>query len=147
MKLNKLGMLANKYWKDIPNHLPHVSLLEHIVMPNHLHGIILIKGYAKLNSEGEDWFDTASRVATQSGLKEAFGAPNKGTLPTIIRSYKSGVSREINRLYAEPLSPFWQRGYFKRVIRTEKELLSIIKYIRDNPKNWDKDPDNPRNNL
>jgi putative transposase len=137
MYLNQLGKLVEEHWREIPDHLPYVKLLEYKVMPNHLHGVIIIK------KEGRGvGLDTASRVATQLSQHEAFGKPTVGTLPTIIRSFKSGVSYEVNNLFKDSFSPLWQRGYHERVIRNKAELLAIIKYIRDNPKNWDKDPHN-----
>lgn len=74
---------------------------------------------------------------------ERFGKPVADSLPTIIRSFKSAVTRRVNLMLAFPESTFWQRNYYERVIRNEKELNLIRQYIMDNPLKWGIDRENP----
>ncbi|MCP9448033.1 MAG: hypothetical protein NNA22_10760, partial [Nitrospira sp.] len=80
MRLNDAGGIARQCWFDIPAHFPNASLDEFIVMPNHVHGIIVVDGRG-----------TACRAPT-----EQFGRPVTGSIPTIIRSFKSAVTKQIN---------------------------------------------------
>ncbi|MGM0545474.1 MAG: transposase [Bacteroidota bacterium] len=125
MILNKYGQIAKKEWFRTEKLRDNVCLDEFIVMPNHLHGIIELKGGR----------DTARRVPT----KEEFGQPTKNSIPTIIRSYKSAVTKAINELNAQPGDKVWQRNYYDHIIRNRHELNGIRKYIRNNPKNWEND--------
>jgi REP element-mobilizing transposase RayT len=131
MDLNEIGVIADNCWRKLPNELTYVHLLKHVVMLNHLHGIIVIDNDGQIAG-------TASRAPTRT---EAFGKPTGGSLPSIIRSYKSGVTRRINQTYPNLYSHIWQRGYYERVVRNERELKSKIDYIITNPDNWEKDPE------
>jgi REP element-mobilizing transposase RayT len=122
--LSKIGEIAEDCWKDIPGHFPYVSLMDYIFMPNHLHGLIC------LNENG-----TIYRAST--GGKESFGQPLKGSIPTIIRTYKAAVTRIINRNIIKPSTPIWQPGYYEHVIRNEEELRYTINYTKLNPANWE----------
>ena len=95
MRLNDAGRVAQMVWKAIPDHFPQVEIDASVVMPNHVHGIIIIVGA------------THASPSTQSG-------PPKGSLGAIVGSYKSAVSREINQLHRTPGALVWQRNYFTR---------------------------------
>ena len=129
MVLNDVGRLVAKCWRDIPAHFPHVELDEFIVMPNHVHGILLIA-----NCRG-----TACRAPTG----ERFGKPIGGSLPTIVRSFKSAATKRINERRNEPGMKFWQRNYYEHIIRNEGELSDIREYIVNNPLKWEFDRENP----
>jgi putative transposase len=74
---------------------------------------------------------------------EQFGRPVTGSIPTIIRSYKSAVSLRIHHLRGTPGSPVWQRNFYERVVRDEDELRQIAEYILNNPLGWETDGENP----
>ena len=97
-------------------------------MLNHIHGIIKITRR-----------DTACRVSTM----EQFGKPVLGSLPTIIRSYKSAVTKHINKIRNTPTGFVWQRGFYDHIIRNEHDLNRIREYIRNNPLKWEFDRNNP----
>ena len=90
-----------------------------VIMPDHFHGIICLYK--------EDGKETS----------EAFGRPVAGSLSTIIRSFKSSVTRRFHLLPGHLGQAFWQRNYFEHVIRNEKDLRRIEKYIFDNPYVWE----------
>ena len=110
-------------WLGLPARFPRVVLDELVIMPNHLHGIIIL-------------------ALTAAGKGAASGAP---TLGQIIRAFKSLAAIEANGILGSSGRPFWQRNYYEHVIRDEDELNIIRQYIRDNPRNWLDDPDNPSN--
>jgi REP element-mobilizing transposase RayT len=132
MGLNEYGGIAAACLKKIPDHFAHVDMDYMIVMPNHIHFILII------NHPGRG---TACRAPTV----ERFGSPVHGSVPTIIRSYKSVVTKQINRTRNTPGFPVWQRNYHDRIIRNEKELYETRKYIQNNPFQWDRDDNNPMN--
>ena len=123
MVLSKYGEIVQQCWEKIPEHFPNIEIDEFQIMPNHVHGIIHIcRG-------------TACRAPT----KGMFGKPLPGSLSTIIRSFKSAVTRQINQSRNTPGTRLWQRNFYEHVIRNEKDLLRIREYIISNPENWDKD--------
>jgi putative transposase len=130
MILNEMGLIADMCWQQIPNHFTQAKLYDYIVMPNHVHGLI-----ALLNDEKTD---TAWRVPTVSVRNwESFSRPTSNSIPTIIRSYKSAVSRLIRMKFPVQGERIWQSRFFERVIRNERELKAAIDYIKCNPANWE----------
>ncbi len=132
MMLNDLGKIADECWCAISEHFPNVESGAHVVMPNHVHGIIVIH-----NVDGRG---TIYRAPTQ----EQFQKPVAGSLPTIIRTYKAAVSRIIARKHNA--TGIWQRNYYEHIIRDEKDLQNKTDYINANPMLWNEDDNNPRNN-
>ncbi len=125
MRLSNLGAIAYNYWLKIPQHFSHVTLDIFVIMPNHIHGIV--------------WLNHEQK---QSTSKRKFGDIVAGSLSSIIRSYKAAVTKEINLMCGQKgTSLVWQRNYYEHIIRDEKALQNIRKYIQDNPLNWDKDPE------
>jgi hypothetical protein len=74
---------------------------------------------------------------------EQFGKPVSGSIPTIVRSYKSAVTKSINELRCAPSNPIWQRNYYEHIITTDREYESIVEYIDANPRAWLNDSENP----
>jgi putative transposase len=142
-RLSRLGKMVEDCWREIPKHFPNVHLDEWVIMPNHLHGIIVIRFPADkiLVNEG-----TACRAPTsirQSTSREPsfeeFGKPVKGSLPTIVRSFKGAASKKVREECGEKFLPLWQRGYFEHVIRNEDSFNRIRNYIWENPIHWESD--------
>ena len=131
IRLSEFGKVVWKSWHEIPEHLSGVRMDEFVVMPNHVHGILLIPD----NRRG-----TACRAPTP----ERFGRPVSGSLPTIVRSFKSVSTKRINRIRSTPGTPVWQRNYYERVIRSEAELDRVRQYIVYNPAKWPEDAENPQ---
>ncbi len=131
IKLNERGSIVEKIWKEIPDHFTNVTLDDFIVMPNHIHGILLL-------DEPPDCRGTACRAPTV----EKFGKPTKGSLPTIIRSFKSASTHLINRLDKRKGISIWQRNYYEHIIRNEDSLNRIRRYIQENPIKWSIEPEN-----
>jgi REP element-mobilizing transposase RayT len=122
--------VAETMWQRVPRHFPQVRLDEWVVMPNHLHGILV------LAPEGEGADPTLDERSTPNG-------PPSGSLGAIVGNFKSVTARRINRIRKTPGTRVWQRNYHERVIRNEREWNAIRQYIRDNPAHWHDDPDHP----
>jgi REP element-mobilizing transposase RayT len=133
MKRNDVGVIARQMWMDIPNHHKYVSIDEFVVMPNHVHGIIVLceNDHGKNVAHGRD---VACNVSTRI-------SPKRESLSTIIRSYKSGVS---NWCHANGYEDFsWQSRFYDHIIRDEKGLNAIREYIHNNPAQWEYDRNDP----
>lgn len=99
MGLSMIGDIAHRYWQEIPDHFPHVTLDEWIVMPNHMHGIVVI-GDAPPSPRRDVamqrlYDDRANRNNPHPDPAMAAISPKPGSLSTIIRSFKSACTREI----------------------------------------------------
>ena len=118
MRLSQEGIIAQQCWKQIPRHFENVELDEFVVMPNHIHGIII------LNDHGRD---VQLNVPTRL-------SPKKGSLSVIIRTYKAAVTTECRR---KGLSDFrWQSRFYEHIIRSDKDLDKIRDYISGNVLQW-----------
>jgi putative transposase len=104
MRLSPMGHIASEHWRAIPEHFPHVELGAYVVMPNHVHGIIMINGRSDAGA-------SERRGTTMScpNPREGFGKPVKGSIPTIIRSYKASVTNRIQKEFNA--AAIWQRNY------------------------------------
>jgi len=125
-------------WYELPERFPGVVLDEFVIMPNHIHGIIILEGCAAVGAPTV--LGAASGAPTPSGA--ASGAPALGR---VVRAFKSLSGIEANRASGRSNRPFWQRDYYEHVIRDEAELDAIRQYIQANPGNWSDDPENPSN--
>ena len=137
VELSPIGILAEKFWLEIPEHFPFVELDEFVVMPNHLHGILAIapsQGEVEKLGGADERETPESGVCTRGGGKNSFWKP--GSLGVIINSYKRIVTikaRKINPLFA------WHGRYHDHIIRHPQALELIQLYILNNPSKWEED--------
>jgi putative transposase len=122
MRLNDFGRIVAEEWERTAELRPNIVCGPSVVMPNHFHGIVVIEGQA--TTDGQPTI-------------EQFGKPIAGSLPTLVRSFKSAVTKRINDLRKTPGAPVWQRNYYERVIRDEAAYHRIAEYIAKNPQRWD----------
>ena len=134
IKLNQYGEIVNLEWLKTNNMRTNLVLDAYIVMPNHIHGIISISH-----------FDHRMGTMQRAHTFEHFGKPVSNSIPTIIRLFKSSVTKQINALRGTPGVPVWQRNYYEHVIRNEDDLSEIREYILNNALKWDLDSENPKN--
>ncbi|MFH1442161.1 MAG: transposase [Candidatus Omnitrophota bacterium] len=135
--LNEYGNIAKKYWEEIPVHYPYVTLDEYIIMPNHIHGIICIN-----NDKIENYKRAQNYIRAQNivPLRNGFGKIIPGSLGSIIRGYKIGVTKwfRINT----GISIVWQKSFYEHVILNDKSLEKMQEYIINNPTAWENDEEN-----
>jgi putative transposase len=143
MRLSNYGNIAKKCWDDLPNHYSYIGLDAFIIMPNHVHGIIVIDyivGAGFKPARFKPALLDNHVVNNRAGLKPAPTTKYYG-LPEIVRAFKTFSSRQINRVRNTPGVPVWQRNYYEHIIRNESELYKIREYIVGNSLNW-KDDEN-----
>lgn len=125
MHLNEFGKIAHNEWLKTPEIRPNVELGEFMIMPNHMHGIIIIKNQHL--QEG---------VLQYAPME--FKSPSHN-IGAIIRGYKSAVTKQINILRESPEHAVWQRNYYEHIIRTAESYEKITNYIIRNPLLWEED--------
>lgn len=140
MQLSRLGLIVQNEWLKTAIMRPAIRLGAFMIMPNHLHGILEIiendnNGFTF--EEGKtDLLGFTERVSLRT---EQYGKPVSGSIPTIIRSFKATVTKQINILRGTPGVPVWQRNYWERVIRNGEEYQKFSAYIQNNPAKWELD--------
>ena len=136
MHLNEIGKLAEQYWIEIPNHFPFVELGNYVVMPNHVHGIVIIN---KINDNVETRHCLVSTDETNQNKtigQTRFQNQGKNTISSIIGSYKSIVTKMSRNIHAD----FgWQSRFHDHIIRNAQSFENIQDYILENPNKWDND--------
>jgi len=131
MGLNTVGKIVEEEWLRTPIIRPGVELDDYVVMPNHLHGIIII-GHSVGATRRVAPTNEGNRVTSYS-------------LGSIIGQFKSVSAKRINKIRGTSGVSMWQRNYYDHIIRNENDLHHIRTYITDNPIQWTIDEENPDN--
>lgn len=134
MNLSEMGKIANQYWTEIPDHFNNIRLDEFVVMPNHIHGILVI-GNAN-NNRHPNVVQTPNLGVCTVDMDARNDLWKSGTIGVIINQYKRICTIRIHKSNPEFA---WQPRFHDRIIRNENELNRIRQYIVDNPKRWEKD--------
>ncbi len=143
MILNEAGKIANECWLEIPKHFPNAVLHEHIVMPNHVHGIIELTDATHVGAE--------NFLPLQNNMTQTVGVENFQPLPqrnefqkmiprsigSIIKGFKIDVTVGAKNIL--PDVKIWQRNYHEHIIRSEQSYQTISEYIINNPAQWNED--------
>ncbi|NTD99997.1 transposase [Agrobacterium tumefaciens] len=136
--LSNIGVIANLMWHEIKNHAINIELGDFIVMPNHVHGILILNNIADLDpGQAVQTGHALSLAPTSKSLgQQRFQNQGKNTVSSIIGSYKSAVTKHCNRL---GFKFAWQPLFYDHIIRDERSFQNISNYIINNPMNWEKD--------
>lgn len=136
MKLSTAGAIVQGFWYEIPRHFPFVTLAEFVVMPNHIHGILILD---KANHSEHSKLPT---ISTEDAPKKdnLFSkiSPKAGSISVIIGSYKSICTKHINLVFSD-IDFEWQERFWDNIIKDEAAFENISNYIRNNPENWNGD--------
>ena len=160
MQLSPIGEIAKQFWTDIPNHFQNTHIDSYVIMPNHVHGIVIIDRPTDLETRNTNNVETqnTNNVETQNtnnvetrhgaslqtvGKTNKFGPLKPGSLPTIINAYKSSVTRWCRKNGHDNFG--WQPRYYEHIIRTDDSLDRIREYIINNPTKWDENKNQPTN--
>ena len=146
MKLNQFGQIVHDCWHDLPNHYCNIVLDAFCVMPNHVHGIVIINN--ELLNEGP--VETGLRPVcemsfqinkerkgfVETGLRPVSTTNKRHSLFEIMRAFKSFSARRINEKRQTSGLPVWQSRFHDHIIRNDDSLAQIRQYIIENPKVW-----------
>jgi REP element-mobilizing transposase RayT len=126
MQLSNVGILADVFWHEAKHHAKNIELDAFVVMPNHIHGILILNG-----EENENKLMHEKTIGEQR-----FQNQGKNSVSSIIGSYKAAVTKHANRLHLE----FgWQSRFHDHIIRNENEFYRIANYIENNVIKWQED--------
>lgn len=120
-----MGLVAEKQWIELGDRYASIAVPVFCVMPNHMHAVIAIADSSEEQSRG-------SRGGVTPPLR-------KHTLGQMVAYYKYATTKAINQLQNTPGIRFWQRNYYERVIRNQREFEAVAEYIKANPLNWERD--------
>jgi REP element-mobilizing transposase RayT len=142
MQLSPTGVIADILWHEIKNHSQNVELGEFVVMPNHIHGVLIITD----DNANVDNVETGHALSLQSDNQsepeqktigqQRFQNIGKNSISSIVGSYKSAVTKHANRLGFDFA---WQTRFHDHIIRDDKSFQHISNYIINNPANWQED--------
>jgi REP element-mobilizing transposase RayT len=135
MRLSEVGEAAQNFWREIPQHFRQICLDEFIIMPNHIHGIVVII------AKGVETRHVASLRQVRLDRPNKFGALQAGSLPAVIHAYKAALTRWCRKSNHRDFA--WQPRFYDHIIRNEKSLNEIREYIINNPWQWELDKENP----
>ncbi len=146
IELSEIGNMAHRFWTEIPNHFPFVELGEFVVMPNHVHGIIIIdkpndtirNATVETSESGVSTMETAD--ANETGTPGRTDAASQkwysGTLGVIINQYKRACTINARKIHSDFT---WQSRFYDHIIRNDDSFQRISNYILNNPLNWAED--------
>jgi len=151
MQLSKMGKIAHQNWLEIPKYFPFIKLDAFVVMPNHVHGILIIDKNG--DSVGRDAIyrvstindainqsDAINRISTDDHQIGGITGENNpmltDNLSRIIRWYKGRTTFQCHFIHADFA---WQTRFHDHIIRDESEFWKIREYILNNPKRWGED--------
>ena len=132
VELSEIGSIVKAFWMEIPNHFPHVTLDEYIIMPDHVHGILLFdsRGTETLVNTPNLGVSTKASPTISSSPASPLAPHNLGI---VINQYKRICTIHIRKKHP---GFKWLNNYHDRVIRDEMELNRIRAYIKNNPWKW-----------
>jgi putative transposase len=143
-------------WRALPAWFPSADLDEFVIMPNHVHFVLWLLPPGTIRAELASASTVGGTLGVAPVIQDAAWklpppeklnpAPELGDVIGAFKSLVFTVYRDwIQAHDSTQRAKFWQRNYYEHVIRGERELEAIRRYIRENPAKWELDPDNPRN--
>ncbi len=139
IRLSELGEIVREEWLKTAVLRENVSCDEFTIMPNHLHGILELHDPTTVGAGGPP----AQKCDPRPTTGRPAGTPlQNGSLGLIIGQFKTAVTKRFNSIHKTTGLNVWQRGYYERIVRNERELNAIRQYIQNNPTRWAEDRDN-----
>ena len=138
MELSNIGRIIDSEWLIVGESFQYVELDVYCLMPNHFHGILWLTHELP---DGENDFDRAKLPSSDqlaSPLQKRPGGAKVGSLGAVLGRFKSTTTRRVNRIRGFKGVSLWQRNYWERIIRNERELEAFRKY-GNNPLSWKQD--------
>ena len=128
MQINQFGTIVDNNWRAIPNHFNSTELDEYVIMPNHIHGIITINEF---NVEDANYASSNKSIRNGPAYDRT-----KMLLSKVIQQFKRQCTVEIKTL-SKNKNSVWHKSFYDRIIRNDRELFMIRRYIQNNPIKWE----------
>ena len=151
MSLNQIGKIVVEEWLKSAQIRKEIELDEYVIMPNHLHGIVLIHNDLKIGDRlclrDRNIVDDkgASLAPLQNNVVDVSRQRKPRSLSSFVAGFKSSVTKRIKIFCPQPNPPIWQRNYHESIVGEEQQLARIRQYILNNPQKWQEDPEKPEN--
>lgn len=150
MMLNDLGKIVEWEWNEIPKRLQFIELGAFMVMPNHIHGILIFHENVGATRQGLTRVLSGKPPLPHITTDGIVGSPlprgpQRASLSAIMSQFKSRVTKRLWKIPSLKATPIWQRNYWEHIIRNEQDLQNKTDYIEANPMLWDEDDENPIN--
>lgn len=143
IQLSQVGKIAQKHWQEIPAHFNHVYIDAYVIMPNHVHGIIIIDRPTQKSNVETRYIASLQPSLKPTDTSNKFAPLKPGSLSAIIHSYKASITCWCRKNGDDIFR--WQPRFHDHIIRNDDSLNNIRKYIVNNPANWSEDNNNPVN--
>jgi putative transposase len=170
MQLSPTGIIADEHWRAIPDHFPNVELGPYVIMPNHIHGVLVITSKSTTPADANDtsrintvgatqWVAPSSStptdvnnakrgnptsptptIADDAKRGDLPNGPQPGSIGAILGAYKMSVTRRVMR--EMEIAQIWQRNYYEHIIRDATDWNRIEDYIGSNIEHWSTDDEN-----
>jgi len=147
MVLNDFGKIVQWEWLDLPKRFKYLELGAFIIMPNHVHFILMFHEHAGATRQGVT--DTlAGKASAQTVASDGMDGsplprgPKPASLGAVLSQLKSRVTKRLWKIQSLKNTPIWQRNYYEHIIRNEREMDRIVRYIQFNPSMWMNDDEN-----
>ncbi len=134
MNLTDVGKYADEQMKNGTTHYPYAEIPLWVVMPNHIHAIVIIRN----NNDTPHCRDVARNISTGKNAQMSSISPKCNTLSVVVRGVKSSITKYANE---QSFSFAWQRSFYDRIIRDTAEMNHIAEYIENNVAEWDANKD------
>lgn len=131
MRLNEAGRMVESVWEQLPARFPTFESDSFLVMPNHIHGILVLVG-------------AGLALPVKGAASSAPTTTRSITLSDVVRVFKSMSAIDVNRFLSRSGQSLWQRSYYEHIVRNDTSLNRIREYIATNPLRWELDRENPQ---
>ena len=140
VQLSDVGKIVEDVWLGLPDHYYHLRLGDYVVMPNHIHAImILIDDEIALTPVGADLSSAPTNPNHTNDSGEDRQPRKRHTISEIMRAFKSYSTLDVKRHLDLDNIKLWQRGFYDHIIRNVDDHRRIQQYIHDNPLKWESD--------
>ncbi len=148
MKLNNVGQIIQWEWQNLPQRFGFVELGAFVIMPNHFHGIIVFHENVGATRQGLTDVRAGNASLPNVSIESLDGSPlprgpKPASLGAIISQFKSRATKRLWKIPSLTRTPIWQRNYYEHIIRNEREMDGIWRYLESNPSVWVDDDENP----
>jgi len=142
MHLNEGGRIVEAEWTRSAAIRKEIELDAFVIMPNHLHGIVMFTRHA-VGGHGPFPREGLHPRSVGAHGRAPLQRPSR-SLGSFIAGFKASATKRINDLRGTPGRAVWQRNYYEHVIRDDEDFARIHTYIAENPARWELDEENPR---